>query len=83
MGFKWDFHDMHTHTHTSHGLDLAGSADMITPGPVLSDRLIIQQAHKINQNYMFLYLCLLLLHTHRVSSVKSIIQRKAPGQEDG
>lgn len=72
-----------THTHTSPGLELAGSADMITPGPVLSDRLIIQHAHKINQNYMFLYLCLLLLHTHRVSSARSIIQGKAPGQEDG
>lgn len=81
MGFKWDFHDMHTYTHTHFAL--AGSADMITPGPVLSDRLIIQHAHKINQNYMFLYLCLLLLHTHCVSSARSIIQRKAPGQEDG
>lgn len=73
----------HTSTHASPGLELAGSGDMITPGPVLSDRLIIQHAHKINQNYMFLCLCLLSLHTHRVSSARSIIQRKAPGQEDG
>ncbi len=55
MGFKLDFHHMHTHTHThaSPGLELAGSADMITPGSVLSDRHHPTRSHyKINQNYV-------------------------------
>lgn len=52
--FKWDFHQ--THAHASPRLELAASADTITPGPVPSVSLIIQNGHKINQNYTPLFI---------------------------